>query len=273
MERITLGQDAPAAVDAYVEYKRIVGDDDGGILFTPEEYEQYKKEVLPMRLKNRLFVAWASPNGIDCKLVGPETLCFCNHRYKQHKTDFKEIPRERPILLPCKVHGCRCISYNYVPLNGTQPIRCRCKHFSEDHIEVSPFKCNKCSSCTGFHSPFTCGCGEPTYAHEMIIETKEERTARGRSTGHDTPFAAMGGLTGFNALADGYMRLDKSGIGVSGLSKFAHLPTAEERDMAYFESRYQERLKWERQAKKQKERIKPEGNISQLPNSPKEPKK
>ncbi len=28
--------------------KRIVGNDDGGITFTPEEYERYKKEVLPM---------------------------------------------------------------------------------------------------------------------------------------------------------------------------------------------------------------------------------
>ena len=26
---------------------RIVGDDDGGTPFTPEEYEKYKKEVLP----------------------------------------------------------------------------------------------------------------------------------------------------------------------------------------------------------------------------------
>ena len=31
--------------------------------------------------------------------------------------------------------------------------------------------------------------------------------------GHDTPYAAMGGLTGFSSLADGYMRLDPSGRG------------------------------------------------------------
>jgi hypothetical protein len=29
-------------------YFRIVGNDDGGKLFTPEEYENYKREVLPM---------------------------------------------------------------------------------------------------------------------------------------------------------------------------------------------------------------------------------
>ena len=27
---------------------RIVGDDDGGELFTPEQYDEYKKNVLPM---------------------------------------------------------------------------------------------------------------------------------------------------------------------------------------------------------------------------------
>ena len=27
---------------------RIVGDDDGGVMFTPEQYEAYKKKVLPM---------------------------------------------------------------------------------------------------------------------------------------------------------------------------------------------------------------------------------
>ena len=60
---------------------RIVGEDDGGTLFTPEEYEDYKKRVLPMRMKNRLFVSWTAPNGMDCKMIGPETMCFCNHRY------------------------------------------------------------------------------------------------------------------------------------------------------------------------------------------------
>jgi hypothetical protein len=27
---------------------RIVGDDDGGVMFTPEQYEAYKKRVIPM---------------------------------------------------------------------------------------------------------------------------------------------------------------------------------------------------------------------------------
>ena len=35
-------------------FHRIVGDDDAGDLFTPEEYEQYKKRVLPM-VRNHAF--------------------------------------------------------------------------------------------------------------------------------------------------------------------------------------------------------------------------
>lgn len=32
---------------------RIVGDDDGGELFTPQQYEEYKKKVLPMVRTNK----------------------------------------------------------------------------------------------------------------------------------------------------------------------------------------------------------------------------
>ncbi|NXA52545.1 F221A protein, partial [Nothocercus julius] len=260
---------------------RIVGDDDGGKLFTPEEYEDYKRKVLPIRLKNRLYVSWRSPTGMDCKLVGPETQCFCTHRYKQHKTDYEEIPKDRPICVPCRVSGCQCQSYHYVPLNGTQPIRCRCKHFADQHSAAPGFSCNSCSKCSGFHSCFTCGCGQPTYAHETVVETKEERLAQGRPVGQDVPYAAMGGLTGFSSLAEGYMRLDDSGIGApsteflespstnmdhpflkafqgpstsaqtsseiagggsNATMQVSHEKRSEEDDMAYFERRYQERV-------------------------------
>lgn len=32
----------------FTVFNRIVGDDDGGKLMTPEEYEEYKKKVIPM---------------------------------------------------------------------------------------------------------------------------------------------------------------------------------------------------------------------------------
>ncbi|XP_022359105.1 protein FAM221A isoform X2 [Enhydra lutris kenyoni] len=248
MEPLTLPSGSAAAVDEYLEYRRIVGEDDGGKLFTPEEYEEYKKRVLPMRLQNRLFVSWRSPTGMDCKLVGPETLCFCTHRYKQHKTDFETIPQQRPISLPCRVRGCACRAYLYVPLNGAQPIRCRCKHFADQHSAASGFLCNACSKCSGFHSCFTCACGQPAYAHDTVVETKQERLAQEKPVGQDVPYAAMGGLTGFSSLAEGYLRLDDSGI-VGTSSQVSSLKRPEEDDMAFFERRYQERIKMEKVAK------------------------
>ncbi|XP_019507575.1 PREDICTED: protein FAM221A isoform X2 [Hipposideros armiger] len=284
MEPLTLPPGGAAAVDEYLEYRRIVGEDDGGKLFTPEEYEEYKRKVLPMRLQNRLFVSWRSPTGMDCKLVGPETLCFCTHRYKQHQTDFETIPQQRPICLPCRVTGCQCRAYAFVPLNGAQPIRCRCKHFADQHSVAPSFPCNACSKCSGFHSCFTCACGQPAYAHDTVVETKQERLAQGKPVGRDVPYAAMGGLTGFSSLAEGYMRLDDSGIGapsaefldspvaatdhpflkafqaasssspetltdVGTSSKVSSLRRPEEDDMAFFERRYQERIKMEKAAK------------------------
>ena len=68
--------------------------------------------------------------------------------------------------------------------------------------------------CVSFKSSYTCSCGQPTYAHDTVVETKEERQARGHPVGRDdVPYAAMGGLTGFSSLAEGYQRLDDSGIG------------------------------------------------------------
>lgn len=208
-------QEASASLDAYVEYRRTVGDDDGGTLFTPEEYENYKKTVLAARIKNRLYTSWVSSTGMDCKLIGPETICFCQHRYKQHKTDFKELPSTRPILLPCRIARCGCASYHYVPVNGSQPIRCHCKHYSDDHSVIEPFKCKKssCGKCFGFSSSYTCGCQEPYHTHYILVETESEREARGHPIGQPTPYAAMGGLTGFSSLAEGYLRLDPSGLG------------------------------------------------------------
>ena len=52
-----------------------------------------------------------------------------------------------------------------------------------------------------------------TYEHQTIVETRQEREAKGKPVGHDTPYQAMGGLTGFSSLAEGYQRLDPSGIG------------------------------------------------------------
>ncbi|XP_038964058.1 protein FAM221A isoform X4 [Rattus norvegicus] len=216
MERLTLPPGGAQAVDEYLEYRRIVGEDDGGKLFTPEEYEEYKKKVLPMRLQNRLFVSWRSPTGMDCKLVGPETLCFCTHRYKQHKTDFETVPQQRPIDLPCRVTGCQCKAYHYVPLNGTQPIRCRCKHFADQHSPALGFTCNAWApSVDVLDSPVS------------VMDHPFLRAMQPPSTSSPQPLAGPS-------------------------TQISSLRKPEEDDMAYFERQYQERIKMEKAAKKGK---------------------
>jgi len=78
--------------------------------------------------------------------------------------------------------------------------------------EVYFFSLGGCK-CGGFSSSYTCGCGQPYNAHVMIVETKEERMARGHPVGQEVPYQAMGGITGFSSLMEGYMRLDPSGLG------------------------------------------------------------
>ncbi|CAF1240934.1 unnamed protein product [Adineta steineri] len=74
---------------------------------------------------------------MHCILIGSQNKCLCRHKFSEHKTDFAEIPTERPILISCQQHG--------------------------------------------------------------------------HSTGYATPYKAMGDLTGFSSLAEGYLRLDPGG--------------------------------------------------------------
>lgn len=120
---------------------------------SPEQYERYKKEVLPIRMQNRIYVSWTNSTGLDCKLIGPETPCFCGHRYRQHQTDFKEIPNERPIKLQCKQKQCRCVEYYYLPPN----IRCSCKHLIVEHAPDGLKKCSKGQSYLLAYPPIYCG--------------------------------------------------------------------------------------------------------------------
>merc|ERR1712105_512614 len=88
-------------IDAYAEYRRIVGDDDGGTPFTEEQYQKYLREVVPLRIKNRLYVSWQNSNGVDCKLIGPETKCICQCRYKNHETDVSNPDAPNARRLKC----------------------------------------------------------------------------------------------------------------------------------------------------------------------------
>lgn len=34
--------------------------------------------------KDRWYASWRNSKGFDCKMIGPETKCFCNHKFKDH---------------------------------------------------------------------------------------------------------------------------------------------------------------------------------------------
>ncbi|KAL3319150.1 hypothetical protein Ciccas_002187 [Cichlidogyrus casuarinus] len=199
-------------VDAYFEYTRIVGEDDNGRPFTEQEFEAYKKRVTPMRLNNRIYVAYCNPQYIECVQVGPETQCFCQHKYIQHKTDFEEIPAKRPIEQKCK--NCACKSFRLMPKFTAIPARCHCKHEPSNHSVIIPNKCEKAGcNCQSYRTSATCMCGIPDSEHFMLSETKMERKQRGMPIGRPTIYQAMGGLTGFNSLAPGQIRMDRTGAG------------------------------------------------------------
>ncbi|CAB1350699.1 unnamed protein product, partial [Coregonus sp. 'balchen'] len=187
-------------------------------IFSPEEYEEYKRTVLLKRLQNRLCVSFGRPGGIDCKLIGLETPCFCTHRYKPHQTDFEEVPFGATDSATMPVFE------GYANLNGSQPVRCSCKHSAHDHSETTEHLCGKCTFCSGFRSPYTCGCGHPSPAHQTLVKTRAEREARG-----------------WHSLTDGYLTLDDSGAEESYVIRaLSDMRTREEGHMAYFERRYQE---------------------------------
>jgi hypothetical protein len=69
---------------------------------------------------------------------------FFELRFADHKTDFAEIPTERPILISCRQSGCRCVSFEYVAnASGTSDPNCRCKHSLDNHGTKPPYKCQK----------------------------------------------------------------------------------------------------------------------------------
>eukprot|EP00047_Mylnosiga_fluctuans_P011199 m.20037 g.20037 ORF g.20037 m.20037 type:complete len:403 (-) comp3493_c0_seq2:184-1392(-) len=258
-ERIVVSAEAQGSVDAYLEYRRIVGDDDGGKLFTDAEYEAYKARVLPMRTQNRLYVSWGiATAAVDCKLVGPETMCLCGHRYRQHRTDFEHVPSGAAVDVACRASGCACSQYTYIPrVLGSAAPRCTCKHLASEHSPARPNACDKAGCmCRAYASGIRCECGQPYVEHRTLVETRAERQARGQPVqrpGRSDIYQAMGGLTHFSSLAEGPTR-QAAAAAVAAKpdmdpALFTRKKLTEEEEMAIYEKRYQERLKAERDAK------------------------
>ena len=99
------------------------------------EFEAYKKKVAGVRA-NHLYVFYCNKNGQECKAIGPSSLCFCKHRFRNHNFDNVENKK-----VNCK--NCKCKLFNYMPVHGSMDIKCSCKHSYEDHDPVSK-KCIKC---------------------------------------------------------------------------------------------------------------------------------
>jgi len=100
------------------------------------EFEAYKNKVRKAR-ENRLYVSWRNSKGADCKMIGPSSMCFCGHRYRDHmfdNVDTKEIH--------CKVKKCICPMFCYVPVYGSADLKCLCHHSYKLHDPLS----RKCSS-------------------------------------------------------------------------------------------------------------------------------
>eukprot|EP01071_Lankesteria_metandrocarpae_P008350 Lankesteria_metandrocarpae@DN4943_c0_g1_i2.p1 len=188
-------------VDAYLDYWNLVGGTDRGVTLSEAEYKALRQKADDVR-KNSLFVYWRHrPTGTDCHNVGPSTPCFCRHRYREHawfETSSKKVR--------CRMPGCGCQLFNYIPVQGSRDIKCRCKHSWTDHDPVKK-RCNKCS-CSQFHSTLRCGgCDNPWVDHETAFETAEERSRLGKPAYRGfmeaaPSAAALGGITGFLSTLD-----------------------------------------------------------------------
>ena len=193
VEYIKVG-DHPKDVQAYLNYYAIVGDDDGGKMMTDAEFEAYKKKVAGVRA-NHLYVYYVNNRGDECKAIGPSSMCFCKHRFRNH--NFDNVTNKK---VNCK--NCKCKLFNYMPVHGSMDIKCNCHHSYENHDPVSK-KCLNCS-CSKFSSSYTCDCGLPYDMHHTLFETRKERISKGKPVDSGTNLAAgIGGLGSFTSMVEG----------------------------------------------------------------------
>lgn len=197
-DRIVIKKEHEKDIQAYIDYCRIVGVDDGGKMFSEKEFEEYKKKVAAAR-KNHLYVYWTNGKGVDCKAIGPESMCFCGHRFKMH--NFDNVTTKK---VDCKDKKCKCPLFEYVPVHGSNDVKCLCKHSYSLHDNRTRACTKPGCSCNSFGSKFTCNCAYPFDDHMTTIETREERLKRGKNvdpgwmSGNMT--AGMGGLNSFASM-------------------------------------------------------------------------
>jgi hypothetical protein len=204
MERIKIDGNNMKHVQAYIDYRNIVGVDDGGKMMSEEEFEAYKQKVSESR-KNHLYVYWTNSKGYECKAIGPESPCFCGHRFKAH--NFDDVKGKK---VKCKTAKCKCALFEYIPVYGSNDIKCLCKHSYSLHDNTTR-KCSKCQ-CSNFGSKFTCNCTMTYDDHYTIIETREERQKRGKAVDpgwmNGNLAAGIGGLSSFQGMVNDVYELE-----------------------------------------------------------------
>ena len=195
-------------VDSYWEYRRLVGESDGGTLLSEASYAELK-QLAARAAKNRLYVTWRNmTSGMDCYCIGPDSRCFCGHSYKAHawyNTESKKVF--------CRCADCRCEGFEYVTGHGAWWIKCTCKHAHTEHVNGRGACTHPGCDCAKFHSSFSCACGAPWSEHATVFETRSERAARGAPIhnlcgGGGLGEAACGALTRMSSLVPGIDRIE-----------------------------------------------------------------
>ncbi|PFH34728.1 hypothetical protein BESB_067610 [Besnoitia besnoiti] len=228
MSSMRLSEQNLPQVDAYFEYRNIVGDTDNSTLLSQQEYDALRERAAEAS-KDPLRVFWRNTiNGLDCRCLGPSSSCLCGHRLRDHDWLARDTKQVK-----CRMNNCKCPLFDFIPVHGSQDIKCRCHHSYVDHDIVSR-KCLRCAtqkappssrsrapasshaknaSCLGFTSSYTCSCGSSAAAHETVFETESERRARGEvdivgPLGPDGgSLSFTGGLSDFTSLLDGVDRM------------------------------------------------------------------
>lgn len=171
---VTIDREAQKHLNAYIEYNYSVGQYDKQ--YSPLEFENFKKNQRK-NAKKRVFVSWVNDKGKTCKNIGPATKCFCDDRFKDHEYMNPNPPKK----VACKNPACKCKQYSYIPVHGSQDLRCFCKHSYRDHTWKTK-KCKKCG-CTCFQSSWSCTCGQTYNQHKTVIQTYAEKVKNNQPMG------------------------------------------------------------------------------------------
>eukprot|EP00930_Biecheleria_cincta_P089443 TRINITY_DN7874_c0_g1_i2.p1 TRINITY_DN7874_c0_g1~~TRINITY_DN7874_c0_g1_i2.p1 ORF type:complete len:376 (-),score=57.25 TRINITY_DN7874_c0_g1_i2:140-1267(-) len=214
LDRVSAGHH----VDAYQEYTTLVGRLDGGRPLPDAIYQDLRQKAAnPSR---RLYVNWRNRSGLDCRAVGPQSMCFCTHRYNEHDWSAFDTRKVR-----CKMPGCSCTCFNYVPVRGSQDLICSvCRRSYSEHrpgdhgcpgMGELPSPGATQEALRFFKSSYTCSCHESYNNHTTVFESRQERELAGRqvdagwmeeASKQGLPVCHLGGIVGFTSLADGMER-------------------------------------------------------------------